>query len=244
VTVVTTLVTRAEELSATLDSLLDSRMRDFELVLVADSQDAGARRAGRQWLVDHPRLASRLITAGAPLRLGAARNIALEFARGGYSLFLDPGQELYSRCLEVLAGTLDAMPDDIAFVYPIQEVVGEVDAFAEAGGDFLMSYFGWDPGRLRAGNYVHAPALVRRERLREIGGFSTDARLAGLEEYDLWCRMAERGWRGQLVSQELARRTESGSSIVLSALNPQPGIAMQTLIGRAPELMASAVAPV
>ena len=46
--------------------------------------------------------------------LGAARNVGLDFARGRFFLILDPGQELYPRCLDVLAGTLEAMPE-IAF---------------------------------------------------------------------------------------------------------------------------------
>ena len=62
----------------------------------------------------------------------------------------------------------------------------------------------------RRGNDIHAPALIRTDRLRQLGGFATDPRLDGFEDYDLWCRMAERGWRGQLVPQVLARRTESG----------------------------------
>ena len=110
----------------------------------------------------------------------------------------------------MVAGTLEAMPE-MAFAYPIQEVTGDPDEFVAAGGDYLLNYLGWDPGRLRQGNYIHAPALIRTDRLRQLGGFATDPRVDGFEEYDLWCRMAERGWRGQLVPQALVRRVESGA---------------------------------
>ena len=76
----------------------------------------------------------------------------------------------------MLVGTLEAMPE-MAFVYPIQEVTGAPDEFVEAGGDYLLSYLGWDPGRLRSRNDIHAPALIRTDRLRELGGFATDPRL-------------------------------------------------------------------
>ena len=125
------------------------------------------------------------------------------------------------------------MPE-MAFVYPMQEVTGAADAFVEAGGDYLLSFLGWDPGRLRLGNDIHAPALIRTGRLRALGGFATDPRLNGFEDYDLWCRMADRGWRGQLVPQELARRTESDSSRALSAIHPSPGDATGALMERAP----------
>ena len=152
---------------------------------------------------------------------------------------LDAGQALYPRCLDVLAGTLEAMPH-VAFLYPIQEVTGAPGDFVEAGGDYLLSFLGWDPQRLRQGNYVHSPTLIRTRELRELGGFTSDEELGGFEDYDLWCRMAERGLAGQLVPQVLARRAESGSSKVLSTIHPVAGAQTSALIARAPRLMGGA----
>jgi hypothetical protein len=131
---------------------------------------------------------------------------------------------------------------EIAFVYPIHQVTGASEEFVDAGGDHLLSYLGWDPGRLRVRNYIHAPALIRTDRLRQLGGFATDPRLNEFEDYDLWCRIAEHGWRGQLVPQELARRTESGSSPLLATLHPSPGDATLALTERAPRLLSRAFA--
>ena len=180
---------------ATLDSLAHSRLRDFELVVVDGCDSEQSRQAAEDWMLGPP--ADRGAAGGGrvPAGSGAARNIGLDFARGPFCLILDPGQELYPRCLDVLTGTLEAMPE-VAFVYPMQEVTGAADEFVEAGGDYLLSFLGWDPGRLRLGNDIHAPALIRTDCLRQLGGFATDPRLDGFEDYDLWCRMADRGWRG------------------------------------------------
>lgn len=237
--IITALHGVAGSLEATLDSVARSWLRELELVVVDAGAEPGVRSRALEWLARHPRIPAQLLTAGDRRGRGAARNIALDFARGPYCLLLDPGQELYPLALHVLAGTLDAMPD-AAFAYPIQEVVGEPDAFVDAGGDYLMSYLGWDPGRLRRGNHIHGPVLLRADRLREIGGFCTDPRLEGVEDYDLWCRIAERGWIGQLVPQELGRRVESGASEVLWALRPSPGPAADALMERSPGVMAGA----
>jgi hypothetical protein len=138
-----------------------------------------------------------------------------------------------------MAAALDARPE-AAFVYPIQEVTGAPDDFAQAGGDYLMSFLDWDPERLRRGNYIHAPALVRTELLRDLGGFAAQEELYGFEDYDLWCRVAEHGASGQLVAQPLARRVESGRSQVLSALRPSPGAATRALTERSPGLLTGA----
>jgi hypothetical protein len=238
VTAVVAVRGQSQRTRATLDSLVRSRIRDFELVVVHRAENGSKDAAVENWISDHPRMPVRLVVTDL-CGLGAARNVGLAFARGPFLLVLDPGQELYPRCLEVLTGTLDAMPE-MAFVYPMQEVIGAPEDFVEAGGDYLMSFLGWRAGRLRLGNDVHAPVLIRTDRLRELGGFATDPRLDGFEDYDLWCRMADRGWRGQLVPQALARRTEAGSSRVLSEIHPSPSDATAALTERAPALMSGA----
>jgi hypothetical protein len=238
-TVLTTLDGDCERCVATIDSLAHSRLRDFELIVIDLESRQGALRTIRDWMIVHPRIPARLLAPKVRQRLGAARNIGMDFARGPRCLTLDPGQALYPRCLDVLVGTLEAMPH-VAFVYPIQEVTGAPADFVDAGGDYLLSFSGWDPQRLREGNYVHGPTLIRTQHLRELGGFATDEALGGFEDYDLWCRMAERGWAGQLVPQVLARRAESGSSEVLSEIHPIAGVRTSALIARAPGLMGGA----
>jgi hypothetical protein len=94
------------------------------------------------------------------------------------------------------------MPD-VAFVYPIQAVAGDAGSFVKEGGDHLLSFLGWDADRLRLQEYIHTPALIRTDCLRQLGGFAAHPSSDGKEDHDLWCSMANRGWRGQLVPQEL-----------------------------------------
>jgi hypothetical protein len=163
--------------------------------------------AGSAWMQAHPGIAARLVEVSADASVGRARNAALTVARAPLCLPLDTGQEVYPRCLGVLAEALDSDPD-AAFAYPILEVTGAPSRVADAGGDgdYLLSFLGWDAQRLRRGNYIHAPALIRADVLRAVGGFAQDDRLRGSEDYDLWCRIADRGGRGRLVPQVLARR--------------------------------------
>lgn len=227
-----------DQLGATLDSLTHSTLRDYELVVVGGGQSNQVAQIIENWISKHPRIAARLVTAdlSGP---GAARNVGVDLARGAFLLILDPGQELYPRCLEVLGQTLEAI-SELSFVYPIQEVTGRAAEFVQAGGDYLLNLYGWDPGRMRRGNGIHPPALIRTDHLRQLGGYTTDPRLDGFEEYDLWCRMAESGRRGQLVPQALARRSESGSSRTLPTIHPSPGDATRALMERAPTLMSGA----
>jgi len=215
VSAVATLSGGDEQIAATLDSLAHSRLRDFELVLVERRQSGQTCQTAANWMATHPEIASRLVVTDVS-GVGAARNIGLDFARGAFCLILAPGQELYPRCLYVLTSALEALPE-AAFTYPMQEVTGAPDELVQSGGDYLLNWLDWDPERVRARNDVRVPALIRTDSLRRLGGFATDAQLAGFEDYDLWCRMAERGWRGQLVPEPLVRRPESATSRTLCA---------------------------
>ena len=236
-TAIVVLVDDCEHLGATLYSLAYSRLRDFELVVVDAGESDRGRGSALDWLVDHPRIAARLVVPATARGPGAARNIGLDFGRGPHCLFLDAGQMLYPRALDVLTGTLSGIAD-AAFVYPIQEVIGAPNAFVEAGGDYLMSFFGWDPGRLRVGNHIHPPVLIRAECLRQLGGFAT-------------IRPSTRGLRpvvpdrgagveGPACFPGAARRTESASSYVLAEIHPTTGPGTVALSKRSPRLMGGA----
>jgi hypothetical protein len=76
----------------------------------------------------------------------------------------------------------------------------------------------WEPTRLRWGNYIDALALLRRDELVALGGYTEDIRLYGWEDYDLWCRAAAHGLRGVHVPEILARYA-SGEHSMLSLTN-------------------------
>jgi Glycosyl transferase family 2 len=241
VTAIVTFDDEGQPLLSTLDSLAESWLRDVELVVVARGADRDGDGVASRWLRGHPRIAARLVLQSVDRGLGAARNVGLDFARGRYCLAVDRGQEVQPRCLAVLAGTLDAMPD-VAFVYPIQEVTWAADAVAPPRSDHLVNFLGWDPERLRAWNYIHAPALIRANRLREMGGFATSLTLDGDEDYDLWCRMAARLWEGLGVPQILVRRREGPFSSSLATMRPAR-FAVETVLERTQSGETSAKSP-
>ncbi len=242
VSVVTALYNYAALIGKALDSVSNSRMREFELVVVDDGSSDGSRETTAEWMSAHPWIPARLIGHGVNRGLGAARNTAVDFARAPYCFVLDADNEVYPRCLDALAWALDSIPE-VAFAYPMLEVFGMTEAFVSGDADYLQSVLGWQPERLRLGNYIDALSMIRVDRLREIGGFTTDRRLYGWEDYDLWCRMAERGWGGQLVPQILARYRASPGSMV-STTNLSKTTAMAAVIEHAPQLMAGILPPV
>ena len=79
-------------------------------------------------------------------------------------------------------------------------------------------------------------SLLRRDELVALGGYTEDLRLHGWEDYDLWCRCLERGLRGVLVPQMLARYRRAGHSMLASVTNLDVSEAESLLRARYPVL--------
>jgi hypothetical protein len=63
-------------------------------------------------------------------------------------------------------------------------------------------------------------ALLRRDSVQAVGGYTTDEALYGWEDFELWCNMASRGMAGTLVPELVATyRAGRQSMISLTTLD-------------------------
>ncbi|HST34294.1 MAG TPA: glycosyltransferase family 2 protein [Solirubrobacteraceae bacterium] len=220
---------RGDVLSA-LESLERSSRVDWEAVIVDDASTDRGGEAVRSWLESHPHLSCRLVAHDLNRGLPAARNTGIGLTRADRLLMLDADNEVRPGAMSRLMAALD---DDreASFAYGIME------RFSVDGPTGLLSCFGWDPERLRSSNYIDAFALVRRDALAAMGGYSEDSRVFGWEDYDLWVRMAEAGRHGVFVPEIIARY-QVGHSSMISLTNVSTADAYAALVDHAPKLMA------
>jgi hypothetical protein len=117
-----------------------------------------------------------------------------------------------------------------------------LEVFDTHGPVGLRSWGPWKPEALRVKNPIDAMALIRRAWLTENGAYTTDIRMHGWEDYDLWCRVAERGGHGVLVPEIVARyRTALHSMLSLTDISVRQAASL--LIDRHPNLMRGVVPP-
>jgi hypothetical protein len=198
VSVVITVFNYAAVVGNAIESVLASEFTDYELVIVDDESSDGSSDAIRRALSRAPSITATLITRSHNRGLAHARNLGAETAAGELLFMLDADNAIYPHTLKRLVEAMDENPK-AAFAYGIIEQV------ATDGPTSLMSYLGWDPGRLRYGNYIDAMAMVRRSALLDVGGYVTDPRLYGWEDFALWCSFADRDWGGVQVPEIVAR---------------------------------------
>ncbi|MEM6795189.1 MAG: glycosyltransferase [Acidobacteriota bacterium] len=115
----------------------------------------------------------------------AARNRAFELARAPYVLPLDADNRLLpGPFLEAAIAELEADPR-LGVVHGDRYEFGLREGRV-AGADF-------DLQRMLRGNYIDTCALVRRKTWSDAGGF--DEQLVTWEDWELWIRVARRGWK-------------------------------------------------
>ena len=235
VSVVIPLFNHERHIAEALDSVAASRFSDVEVVVVDDGSGDGSGEAVIRWSREHPAVPLLLLEHPVNRGLGAARNAAVDFARGEFAFALDADNALYPRALGRLVAALDADPEP-SFAY------GLLAMFSTVGPLGLRSVFPWAPLRLRMGNYIDAMALWRTAAIRSLGGYTDDTRLHGWEDYDLWCAAAERGHSGVHLPQVIGRYRVSGHSM-LSLTDISAGQAVSVLTERHPRLMGAVIPP-
>jgi glycosyltransferase involved in cell wall biosynthesis len=190
---------RADEGLKALTGVAASRYRELELLILDTDSNGSSAPARRRFLEDHPALPAMLLRQPVDQGIAHARNTLADQARGEYVLFLDAHAGIYPTTLERLVKALDS-DRRAAFSYPM------VAIFDGEQPVELLSSLPWEPERLKRGNWIDGAALIRRAHLIELGGYPTDPRLAGWEDFYLWCKCAEAGAHGVHVPQVLAWR--------------------------------------
>jgi hypothetical protein len=229
VSVLVPLYNHAEEVTAALTSVAASELPELEVVVLDDASTDGSRESAIDFLLANPYLPAQLLRHPVNRGLGRTRNDLVASARGELVFMLDADNEVYPTALSRLVDALDEDPGAF-FAYSMLE------EHEDGEPDTLRSCLPWDPERLAEQNYIDAMSLLRRDELVAIGGYTEDLRLHGWEDYDLWCRCLERGLRGVLVPQILARYRRAGHSMLASVTNLDVSEAESLLRARYPAL--------
>lgn len=233
VSVIMALYNHAAYVDEALESAASGSFGDIEIVVTDDGSTDESAAVVERWMRRSPQMPATLVRHPVNRGLPHARNTSLRHARGELIFVLDADNALVPTGLGRLVDALDADPD-AAFCY------GVLQRFDAAGPVGLLGMLPWQPWRLRYVNYIDAMALVRAGVLAGLGGYGTDRRLHGWEDYDLWCRIAERGGHAVHVPTVVGRYRTSASSM-LSLTNLSVDAAYDALRERAPRLMAGAL---
>lgn len=215
VSVLVTLYNYAAYIEQCLDSVCASQAEalpgGFEIVVINDGSTDHSAQLVQAYLDRHPEIPICLVNKHLNTGLADTRNLGLKLARAPYVFILDADNLIRSNCLSVLYQAIQG--SDYAAVY------STIRRFLETSGkdDGLTSCQPWDVRELVQYPYIDAMAMLDRQILLSVGGYSTELiqyGWFGWEDYDLWLKLAQAGYTCHFISEVLSDyRVHSASMI-------------------------------
>ena len=209
-------------IGSSIESVLSQTRSDLELIVVDDGSvdDTRERVAGYERRDARVRLV-RQENQG----VAGARNTGIGLARGELVSFLDNDDLWLPRYLESMHAALDRHPR-AGFAYTdgwtLDDQTRRIWKESTMSGAEPPESPPEDPAELMVAlvrrNFILSSATVRRRVLEDVGGF--DPSLSGVDEYDLWLRIAAAGHAaarapGRLVIQRDRAGSQSKDELMM-----------------------------
>jgi len=220
ISVIVPVLNAGTDLERALASVAAQRRDDVEVVCVDDGSTDTATLAILDEATKRPGITVHRTPNRGP---SAARNLAIEHARGSYVLPLDADDWLAPDYLAKTAPILDAEPD----VGIVHTWIGLV------GGHHGV----WRTGRFALPDLlvrctIHVTSLYRRALWVDVGGYDPEF-VETAEDWDFWLRAVSRGWTARAVPEVLAYYQRSATSRERKARQPDvSGRVMRRIVSK------------
>lgn len=168
-----------------LQSLADQTYQNWECIVVDDGSTDNTQLIVQE-LIEYYSSRSIQVLKQENSGVVQARRNGIQKSRGEYILFLDSDDKIHPQFLED-ASLLLSIYSDVGFVYTNLEYFG-----AKVG---LVNYGTFNLTEFLENNQATISSLFRRQAYEEAGGFK-DEMEEGLEDWELWVSMCDRGWIG------------------------------------------------
>jgi len=184
VTVIIPLYNARDVIRQTVESVLAQTWKDYEIVVIDDGSSDGSGDIVKEF-GDRIRY-FRQTNAG----VAKARNRGIAESKGQYIALLDHDDLWHPTKLEKQVFVLNQRPEIGMVITDVAHIDREGKPMGIIGrGHNTSETF----ARLFVRGYVPTPsaAMIRKAALDEVGGFDESFHSAGLDDHDLWPRIAE-----------------------------------------------------
>ena len=187
----------ADTLPEALDSILHQSYQNWELILCDDGSSDHTAAVAQSYADQYPNQIY-LLKNEHNLGLNATLNRCLATAKGSYIARMD-GDD---RCAP------DRFAKEVTFLdtHPEIAIVSTDMEFFDADGVWGQTHVSEKPDCINfvySTPFCHAACMARREAYLAVGGYTVDKKLLRVEDYYLWTRMYEEGFRGVNIQEPL-----------------------------------------
>lgn len=186
----------APTLVEALDSLYAQTYQDFKIILCEDGSTDDTYAVAKEYAEKHDNIV--LLRNERNMGLNYTLNRCLEHADTEYCARMDGDDISLPRRLEEEIVFLDAHPEYAIVSTPMKHF--------DENGVFRVGRCTGEPRITdfpKFSPFCHAPCMVRTEAYKHVGGYSVADNLLREEDYHLWIKMYQKGYRGFNLSEPL-----------------------------------------
>lgn len=197
----------APTLAEALDSLYAQTYQDFKIILCDDGSKDNTYEIAKEYADKHDNIV--LVKNEKNMGLNYTLNRCLEYADTEYCARMDGDDISLPTRFE----------KEIKFLneHPEYAVVSAPMIYFDEHGEFMRGKAIEGPKKKSVFNYgppfCHAPAMVRTEAYKAVGGYTVDSKLLRMEDYNLWMKMYAAGYRGYNLPEHLYMMRDDKNAI-------------------------------
>lgn len=196
----------APYLQEALDSLYAQTYQDFKIILCDDGSKDETLAIAQRNAAEHKNIV--LIQNEHNIKLAATLNHCLEYADTEYIARMDGDDISLPSRFEREIAFLDEHPEYSHVSCPM--------IYFDEGGDWKVGKSIRLPSNLDFRNgapFCHAPAMIRTEALKSVGGYTAEPRVERVEDYYMWYKMYCSGYRGANLEEPLYKMRDDKNAI-------------------------------
>ena len=196
----------ASTLPEALDSLYAQTYQDFKIILCEDGSTDDTYQVARSYADRYDNIV--LLQNERNMGLNYTLNRCLELADTEYCARMDGDDISLPTRFEKEVAFLDKHPEYAIVTTPMM--------YFDEGGIFRVGTGGKEPKLAdfpKASPFCHAPCLVRKDAYDAVGGYTVADNLLRVEDYHLWIKMYQCGYRGYTLDEPLYMMRDNRDAI-------------------------------
>lgn len=193
-------------LQEALDSLYNQTFQDFEIILCDDGSTDNTLSIAEKNRTTHDNIV--LLINEKNMGLNYTLNRCLKASNGRYIARMDADDISLPTRLEEEFNFLE-QNDKYAFVSTPM-------IYFDEDGDFKVGKNIGEPDICdfsKGTPFCHAPCMVRRQAYETVDGYTVSEKLLRVEDYHLWIKMYERGYKGYRLEKPLYKMRDDRNAI-------------------------------
>ena len=197
----------ADTLDEAVGSMLDQTYTDWKMIMCDDASTDNTYNLAKKYCEQYPDKFT-LIQNEKNMGLNYTLNNCLKYADGKYIARMDGDDISLPERFEKEVGFLELHPE-YAIVSAQMEYFDEKGVFGRSSGN-------GEPEKdsiVKGTPFCHAPCMVRKEAYDAVNGYSVSKKLLRVEDYELWIKMYEAGYKGYNLPEVLYKMRDDRNAV-------------------------------